>query len=796
MVEQGSAPATKYKVVDLDGDGVSEIFTIKKVPDVEKGDPSYVTVSDISIAKAKYQLNFSGPISAGWIDIDEDGTKEIVVSEQRGNTVFVHLYDSEGRLLKQFPTVSGFPRGERPWHSSAQPVGMLDANGDGRKDLVLRVYTDYAYQPRGIWVYDYREGELIWSYATGAAPGRATITDLDGDGQPEILLGSLAPDNGGGEKVNGTDDSHSYLFILDARGRRLVQRALGGVFSTVYPAAHDMDRDGDPEILVLKCSRNLQTPEENLIAFWDFRYGRMYRDKEFEKQLTESLLFIDSDGDGVDEFLTLWVNGVLELRNLENNVVQRYLLGEPGASQFATDLKSDGEREIVVSGRTAIYIFSKDLALLAKFPAASPHVQQISTGIGGRKGIFLVTTTGWYRLELRRNYVAAFRVAWPLVVSFLAGGGVALAIGLGLIRWRNKGLPALADQQYLAHPDRGIITIDQDGIVRSINHRAREILCLHDVPLVHAPYTDALGHTRFTELPELIRKSLAGEISGGRYQVTLALEERHLDVLVTINPIRDRRGRRRGQMILLEDVTALAQSRRAIAWAAMAQRLAHEIKTPLSSIMLAVQRLQMEYQREDVAKAETYDRYVNYVSEEVCRLREVTDGFMKLARLEEPDLCPRDLNAIVQKCLQKLEKRIPEQIEIKTDLATTLPRVNVDENQLQVALAVLLENGIEAIEGNGKVTITTRLAHSLQFGRVDDGIRYLRIEIADTGRGIPPEACEELFEPFFTTKESGTGLGLTIAKKIIEDHRGTIEVKSEAGIGTVICVTLPVERGG
>jgi signal transduction histidine kinase len=224
----------------------------------------------------------------------------------------------------------------------------------------------------------------------------------------------------------------------------------------------------------------------------------------------------------------------------------------------------------------------------------------------------------------------------------------------------------------------------------------------------------------------------------------------------------------------------------------MAQQVAHQIKTPLSSIMLAVQRLQMEYRRDRVDKAKVYDRYVDYVTGEVRRLREVTEDFMKLARLEAPNLCLKDLNAVIQQCLEKLRPRIGERIQIETDLAVDLPQAHLDENQIRAAIEVLLDNSIEALEGQGKLTITTRLVQTLQSEHAKDGAAYVQFEIADTGRGIPAEAHKKLFEPFFTTKEGGTGLGLTIARKIIEDHHGSIEIKSEAGMGTVVFVSLPV----
>ncbi len=782
-----------FKIEDFEGDGISEVLQINRYADLNRATMPFITGMDILLQKTTFQYNFNGSIQAECLDVNDDGMQEILVFEQIENMIFLNILNHKGNQLKRFPIVTGEPRRNRPWVCAVRPAGMLDANDDGRQDLVLWVDTGLAYQPRGIWVYDCLTTKSIWSYRTGTRVLNTQISDLNNDGFSEILMRSDAPGNGWGEVINGTDDSHSYLMILDHKGRLLTCHSMGKEFSTVYPIAHNFDHSGTPEILVLKKSHAKQPHEKSLIGFWDFNKNRLYRQKEYDQEILDVTEFIDFDKDGIDEFLTFWINGQVEIRNVNNDVIQNYPLGERLHSDpIVEDLNSDGESEIILCTVSAVYVLSRKLDLLAKFPARSPDCQIIYNGQGKDRNLFVTSPDRWYRIEMRRNYAAPLRIAWPLVISFMAGGGIVLGIGLVIQYFRSKSLLLLANQAYFAYIDHGMMVVDKNGKLLRINSQAREILELHDALLEHASYNQAFKESRLADLRSLIKKSLADKVTFRRLQLVLHQGIRQRDILVHLKSIRDSGSRHQGLLVMLDDVSEMTHSRRAIAWAAVAQRLVHQMKTPLSSIMLAVQRLQMDYQRDIVPRSDAYDRYVDYVTGEVARIRSLTDGFLKLAQLENPALAPHDLNRIIQKCVASLEGQISPSIQIQIDFANDLPVIRVDENQILIALKVFMDNSIEAMDGSGKITISTRLAQSLQTNQSGQVSSSIRLEIADIGRGIPVEVQKKLFEPFYTTKNSGTGLGLTIARKIIEDHQGSIEIKSEAGMGTVVVVSLPV----
>ncbi len=260
------------------------------------------------------------------------------------------------------------------------------------------------------------------------------------------------------------------------------------------------------------------------------------------------------------------------------------------------------------------------------------------------------------------------------------------------------------------------------------------------------------------------------------------------DIVFYFSPISNRGGKTSGFLIELYDYTELGESRRAIAWASMARKMAHDIKTPLSTVLLNAQRLQMEYNKDRVEKADVYNKYIDDIIEDVRNLRDLTKVFLKFARIDRPNLQREDINLIIEDLSIKLVQRLPDRIELRKELEAGLPEINLDRNQIEVALNNIFDNSITSIEGSGVITVSTYLEQNLHYSEKDRVV----IEIIDTGKGISEENIKRIFEPDFSSTPGGSGLGMAIVKKIIDDHNGKIRVKSELGKGTIVTIELPV----
>lgn len=220
----------------------------------------------------------------------------------------------------------------------------------------------------------------------------------------------------------------------------------------------------------------------------------------------------------------------------------------------------------------------------------------------------------------------------------------------------------------------------------------------------------------------------------------------------------------------------------------MAAGLAHEIRNPLGSIKGAAQYLSpLEGQAPEGGMRE----FLGIIVEEVDRLNKIVSQFLDYARPYRGDQSPLDVNDVVRKTINLFEKEHTEsRVEIATNLLEGLPQVRADAQQLRQVFLNLAINAIDAMPQGGRLQISTSLRRSTRRGA---NAAFLEVRFRDDGVGIPPAELRNLFIPFFTTKEKGTGLGLPISQRIIENHGGTIEVRSQSGSGSTFTVLLPVE---
>src|SRR5882757_5977950 len=221
----------------------------------------------------------------------------------------------------------------------------------------------------------------------------------------------------------------------------------------------------------------------------------------------------------------------------------------------------------------------------------------------------------------------------------------------------------------------------------------------------------------------------------------------------------------------------------------MAAGLAHEIRNPLGSIKGAAQYLvePMGAQGADHSTKE----FLDIIVEEVNRLNKIVSQFLDYARPYRGDQTQLDVNDVVRKTLHLLEKEegvVP--VEITNNLVEGLPPVRADAEQLRQVFLNLAINALQAMPGGGRLQVSTSLRRSTRRGAA---AAFLEVRFRDTGTGIPAGDGRNLFIPFFTTKEKGTGLGLPISQRIIENHGGTIEWRSQPGAGATFTVLLPVE---
>ena len=227
----------------------------------------------------------------------------------------------------------------------------------------------------------------------------------------------------------------------------------------------------------------------------------------------------------------------------------------------------------------------------------------------------------------------------------------------------------------------------------------------------------------------------------------------------------------------------LVQTEKIAAWQEIAQRLAHEIKNPLTPIRLAAERLRRRYSAGDDQFGETLNRSVQAIVREVETLSDLLSEFRSFSTLPEPSMEPLKLYELIQEVRDSYESY--HEVEIDTAGVDQALSITADRRQLKQVFSNLFQNAIDAMDGSGAIRLRNDLVTKGES-------TYCRVQLEDTGPGIAPENREEIFNPYFTTKGHGTGLGLAIVERIIFDHDGQIWFETEPAVGTTFFIDLPV----
>jgi signal transduction histidine kinase len=227
------------------------------------------------------------------------------------------------------------------------------------------------------------------------------------------------------------------------------------------------------------------------------------------------------------------------------------------------------------------------------------------------------------------------------------------------------------------------------------------------------------------------------------------------------------------------------RSERLAALGQLSAGLAHEIRNPLGVIKGSAEMLSQKLQGSQPIASEL----AGYISSEVNRLNALVARFLNFARPSHLALLPVDVKAMVDRAVDVVRSQYPESgVTVERNYASGLPHVLADEPLFEQVFVNLLLNAFEAMNGNSPAVL--RLSIAADTWHSQPGVS---VAVQDTGPGVPAELREQIFNPFFTSKKSGVGLGLSIVAKIIDDHRGSIQLECEAGRGACFRVFLPAD---
>ncbi|MBQ4132476.1 MAG: HAMP domain-containing protein [Desulfovibrionaceae bacterium] len=328
----------------------------------------------------------------------------------------------------------------------------------------------------------------------------------------------------------------------------------------------------------------------------------------------------------------------------------------------------------------------------------------------------------------------------------------------------------------------GVISLDADEKIGTVNKAACAIFNLKPEDFIGKHPSDLLRGKQalvITQLLEQIRRSPG---LPQQRQMNVTLQKREWRLLITATALVGADGSFNGVVAIFEDVTDLEKAQRMAAWREVARRIAHEIKNPLTPIKLSAQRLERKF-GEEVSNP-SFTQCTRMIVSQVEQLQQMVEEFSSFAKLPEVTLRRDNLASLLEE-LHLLFANSHSSINWGLQLDPGLPEVDMDRAALHRVFMNILANAADALRNreNGQVTMAAAF-------KAEQGV--VQIEISDNGTGLDSEELDRLFEPYFSKKKDGTGLGLTIVKSIIKDHRGYVRARNGVDSGAVITVELPV----
>jgi signal transduction histidine kinase len=355
----------------------------------------------------------------------------------------------------------------------------------------------------------------------------------------------------------------------------------------------------------------------------------------------------------------------------------------------------------------------------------------------------------------------------------------------------------------------GILVIERSGAVVLVNEHARTILELADLPRRGAAIEDALAD--HPQLAGILRESFSMSLLPNRAEIDLkSRAENGKTIGLTLSLVPGADGAPVGAALFFKDLTHVEHKEeqerlrdRLAALGQMAANLAHEIRNPLASIEVSTSLLKRRL-RSDASERELLDKIIA----EVRRLNRTITSSLEFVKPLSLTLAPARLDGVIDDALTVAQgRRGSSGLKIARNAFPDCPAFLMDRGQLRQVFENLFLNAMEAMGEEGTLGIEVSIvgapaASTTPYrpaGAEDPRASftsYAVVRVSDTGPGIPPEHLDRLFYPFFTTKKHGSGVGLSMAKKIVDSHRGVIDVASKPGEGTEFTVRLPMVACG
>lgn len=779
---------------DFDKDGISEIVT---GGNDHRTNGYKLHVRNLS-GKFLDQCNYIEPTrfesQAFWLDFgdyNDDGLDEVFAFTQKDDSLFLYMHDLRRKrvVIKRQFLIKALPPIKYPnRYFGVQAGGLIDLDGSGNKGLVFSAGSGISWQPRGVYIYNIQEKKITSRLENYVAWYDLFFYDLTGDGHQEIILTGLA--TGTIDSPQQYSDDRCWLFVLDQKLNPIFQPLSFGKYSSgidtipieinneryLLIAYHNQSEKSSDDFICLVNSQGKLLPE------LQGKFGIAHFDHlKVDKGYLEPNIFTANSS---NELIKMNKNFEITARQITN---EKMLW-----KTELIDLDRDGQDELICLFDNNVSVYDQGLNLRIKMPLQSPtnrgtYFTFRDTGSNNSIDLGINIENNFYLFAYKKNWLYS-------MLPFLSVGLVpfifAIMLGARHLSWlvytHIRFLrPSLQNTQ------NGIALLDSAGIIYFFNDKLVKRLPSNTNEIKHRYFAEI-----WQEQPEVLRAVQTCMQSGKAVQerTVLGHKNERAEYEISVVPFVSRLNLIRSYCVEIRESTQFLYDERIRAWSNAAQNIAHAIKTPLSTVGLSLTTLQMRLDELLAGKSSFEDREqlnddIKTTRTEINRIKKLANSFVSFSDLGKPNFRIVSAQQLIEQVLTHFKPFLTAKLQIQTNLDSQYNDIWADPQQIEKVLQILIENAVQALNGNGVIEISTTVAQNLN----NPSVNFLEFQVADTGPGIAAGDCEKIFEPFFTSKEDGTGMGLPIAKKIVEAHGGKIRHYSKPGFGMVMQFTVQLD---
>lgn len=725
------------------------------------------------------QFNFRGKFPDAYkifiYDINNNNTLDLLIFSVKNDSLFLNAIDAfEEKFLFSDIFITSKPDSVEKdfWDLYLENGIFLDVNDDGKDDFIFSIVAGYARYPRAIYAFDLQNKKIVKKIEFGLYVDDLIVNDLNNDGNPEILVSNSARDNY--KDYLFYHDKNAWHFILDTDFNIVSPKDSFGAFTSALHYGLD---DKNTYAFFTWGNRCSDCNDKIYIVQSDFTLSPL---KECKLSFRPNPIFYNNEQRW---FISNYQNKFILIMDKNFNVIKQHNfdIGINVTQKVIKDINDDGGDDIVLFFGNNIQIIDQNLKILAEFKLDNeadmfdPNLFQFEK-VDNKKLIFARTQFYQYEYEFVEN---------PLHTYFayiLIGGSVLFYLLIFLLI--KFIIFFLIYLNFFIHSFRksnlGLLLLDSYGKIMFANPKFGEFFELDEKLLKKKDVLNVFADKY--EIKDCIADSLKKSTqqsqnfyySNQNFQINGRVSVTPYSLLFKKIVI--------GFLVEIENYTEAILQDRIKVWAKYVQKIAHDIKTPLSSVLLGIENVKNRISKDKKLSKDLEDDFER-ILKQTKRIMGSTKSILQLSNLELINFQVVYIDKVIEDSLEKFYSKLKSaEIEIIKELNVDGAPVWADPAQLTQVFQVLIENSIDAINKNGWIKI---------FSSISADKNFVIASVSDNGCGIKKEIQNKIFSPYITTKYDGTGIGLYLAKMTIEAHNGKIYFESKENFGSTFTIELP-----